>query len=66
MTHQDDTELDETELDETDLDDIAGGLEVDTDVVSKRIQQELYDAGSAHQTPFPRLTSRFGGSPSGT
>lgn len=67
-TRRSDTDSDVAsgELSESELDGVSGGLEVNTDVVSKRIQQELYDAGSAHQAPFPRLTSRFGGSPSGT
>lgn len=57
---------DDTELDDTELDDVSGGLEVSTDVASLRVQQQLSDAGSAHQTAFPRLTSRFDQSSSGS
>lgn len=65
MTGQDENEpVDDTELDDAELDDVSGGLEVSTDVASLRAQQALYDAGSAHQVAFPRLTSRFDGSSS--
>jgi len=65
-TGLDSESLDDTELDDTELDHVSGGLEISTDIASRRVQQELYDAGSAHQVAFPRLTSRFDGSPSGT
>lgn len=52
-------EVDDSVLGDDALDDVSGGLEVSTDIVSIRAQQQLTEAGRSHQIEFPRLKSRF-------